>query len=1060
VPWRCLNLALAHHLQRLIDRGLIADRRSAAWSSRRIQPSACDVAGHNFASDPVTHDDQQLFERFRRCGDVAALGELFDRVAPALLRVALHLARDPAGAEDLLQSTFLRAIEVRDEWDGHRPLLPWLCGILQNRARHERWQGGRVPDPARLTVAPPVDPLHAAEQTEFDGAVDAAIVGLPEVYRPVLRLHLVYGHQPAEIAHALERLPSTVRNQLARGLELLRRLLPVGFAGTAAFGVTTGRGLAAVKRVVLGQGVVAGPAVLAGAMIGGTAMMKKVVIVAAVAVLSAGAWVAWPMSETVPATGKKADTGGQPVSASVPHTALPLAVGPMPNERVGVTEPTAPTTGSLRIACRWGDDGAPSWSVLVLVTSQVRDGALLQRSVSTSDNGSVLVTDLPAVSTLVESDRGGSVRLDVVAGATTDVDLMIPAGIEVRGRVVDDQGACVQAARIWLSNGPGDYFNGRFVTDSDQAGRFVLRAVEPKRFLSASARGLRNSLLSTVSGQVGGTTEVELLLRGAGVSLIGRVVDPSGAALANACVFIGRRSDLKYGADEFRPPLELRTASDGTFCAHGLRPGGREEVWVRAIGCCAWFQIVELATSGDTRVAVQLQVGATLSGRATDADGRPVARASVTYQSSTWYPPAETFPVGREPAWSHYGAETNADGRYHIDCITPGTLRLLARKGSMESRSEVPVMSGNAATWDPVLVDLTIHGRVVDERGAPLAGVQVTARPAYGDNFVNDEQTDARGRFVCRTLAQVPYCLRFYLADDHVQARPASTLRDVQPSGDELEVRLPESAMPTAAVIGRLLDNDGRPLAKGQVIWTAEGMRSGPFIEANEAGEFCIRPLPAGIYRLQASVAGGLSRRTAWTDPLLLAAGETRNVGAIQMPETGSILVTATGPDGAPLDQLRIVIVDDNEWSERPRVAGKLDRGRLRIDDMAPGNCRLRVEGLMQNLPDVDVPVSVAAGQTTKATLRVPKGVAVKLVLSPASEPVPMDETFVWKRDGVVVQHFSVPWRGNRERMWPQRMLPGSYEISITSETGRREQNHFVIGVDDPPDRVIAIKLP
>ncbi|MFY9342686.1 MAG: sigma factor, partial [Planctomycetota bacterium] len=72
----------------------------------------------------VGFDDEQLFARFRQRGDAAALGELFDRTAPALLRIALHLARDPAAAEDLLQGTFLRAIEVRDEWDGARPLLP------------------------------------------------------------------------------------------------------------------------------------------------------------------------------------------------------------------------------------------------------------------------------------------------------------------------------------------------------------------------------------------------------------------------------------------------------------------------------------------------------------------------------------------------------------------------------------------------------------------------------------------------------------------------------------------------------------------------------------------------------------------------------------------------------------------------------------------------------------------------------------------------------------------------------------------------------------------------
>ena len=35
------------------------------------------------------------FERFRRNGDPAALAALFDRTAPELLRVALHLTRDP-----------------------------------------------------------------------------------------------------------------------------------------------------------------------------------------------------------------------------------------------------------------------------------------------------------------------------------------------------------------------------------------------------------------------------------------------------------------------------------------------------------------------------------------------------------------------------------------------------------------------------------------------------------------------------------------------------------------------------------------------------------------------------------------------------------------------------------------------------------------------------------------------------------------------------------------------------------------------------------------------------
>lgn len=235
--------------------------------------------------------DEVLFERFRTRGDPEALGELFDRTAPALLRIALHLARDAASADDLVQSTFLQAIEARSEWDGRRPLLPWLCGILHNRARSAR-KRERAPDPERLPPRPASDPA-AAEHREFDAAVDAAIATLPEIYQPVLRLHLAYGHQPAEIAHALGRPPATVRSQLARGLELLRQALPASLVGGLLPGMGSrgieSAGLAAIKVAVLRQASVAAAA-WTGIAIGGVMTAKKIVLSAAVAALAAAAW--------------------------------------------------------------------------------------------------------------------------------------------------------------------------------------------------------------------------------------------------------------------------------------------------------------------------------------------------------------------------------------------------------------------------------------------------------------------------------------------------------------------------------------------------------------------------------------------------------------------------------------------------------------------------------------------------------------------------------------------------------------------------------------------------
>src|SRR6202008_3365814 len=98
-------------------------------------------------SDPEL---ESLYERFRRDGDAAALGDVFDRCASELLRVALRLTRSLGDAEDLVQATFLTAIERAERFEAGSRGMPWLVGIL---ALHDREQGRarqRYSDPRRL----------------------------------------------------------------------------------------------------------------------------------------------------------------------------------------------------------------------------------------------------------------------------------------------------------------------------------------------------------------------------------------------------------------------------------------------------------------------------------------------------------------------------------------------------------------------------------------------------------------------------------------------------------------------------------------------------------------------------------------------------------------------------------------------------------------------------------------------------------------------------------------------------------------------------------------------
>src|SRR6185295_9273824 len=93
---------------------------------------------------------EDLFERYRGAQDLRALSKLFDLAAPELLRLAVHMAPDVASAEDLVQQTFLAAIEKPKRWRASEPLLPWLFGILTKLAKKQRRNARRAPEHDRL----------------------------------------------------------------------------------------------------------------------------------------------------------------------------------------------------------------------------------------------------------------------------------------------------------------------------------------------------------------------------------------------------------------------------------------------------------------------------------------------------------------------------------------------------------------------------------------------------------------------------------------------------------------------------------------------------------------------------------------------------------------------------------------------------------------------------------------------------------------------------------------------------------------------------------------------
>ncbi len=189
---------------------------------------------HGVTPDELTRS----YIRFRDRGDPAALARVFDATAPALLAVARHLLSEASAAEDLVQQTFLTAIERASAFRDGAPVRPWLFGILvrhvhnerRRRARSRMELAGDVSEVPSIDEGAAMGVLAAIECAETRAEIERAISEIASPFREVVAASVLEGASAGEIATRLQRTPGLVYSQLHRGLRFLRGLLAVGFA--------------------------------------------------------------------------------------------------------------------------------------------------------------------------------------------------------------------------------------------------------------------------------------------------------------------------------------------------------------------------------------------------------------------------------------------------------------------------------------------------------------------------------------------------------------------------------------------------------------------------------------------------------------------------------------------------------------------------------------------------------------------------------------------------------------------------------------------------------------
>jgi len=157
-------------------------------------------------------------------GDPSQLATLFERYHVALFRYLLHLTRNRALSEDLVQEVFFRVLKYAQSYDPTLSFPGWLYGMARNacfdalhkgRAERTGAETGDIRSPEPMpeeTMSRRQDAIHLHE----------ALQKLPDAQREVLVLSRFHNLRYEEIARILHCEIGTVKVRVYRALKELR----------------------------------------------------------------------------------------------------------------------------------------------------------------------------------------------------------------------------------------------------------------------------------------------------------------------------------------------------------------------------------------------------------------------------------------------------------------------------------------------------------------------------------------------------------------------------------------------------------------------------------------------------------------------------------------------------------------------------------------------------------------------------------------------------------------------------------------------------------------------
>lgn len=584
-----------------------------------------------------------------------------------------------------------------------------------------------------------------------------------------------------------------------------------------------------------------------------------------------------------------------------------------------------------------GEGGEPAPGARVLVASPSLWPA---RVAEAGPDGAVRLGGLdPGTYALraVQGTRVSPIELGVSIGRGEEkpVELRLAPGVTVSVRVVDatqdDEG--IAHARVSLAEGGLSPFPVEGVTD--KTGRVVLGPISRgPSTLSARADGFVAKGAIRLDDVPPPEVKVALLRGG---SLVGRIVDARGYAVDGATIRV-------VGTDLDGMPIDeepLRTAfREAHFAATLAGP-------------------TPLIPAGELGVMPGPVPGIPRGPAAGLAFAGGAGRAGV--------PVDEPWVSGR-------------DGMFKATPIPPGRVRALVRHPQyVEAMSEiVSLVSEKEARVDVVLSrGGALEGRVVDARGRPVAGVQVTVLAVRGSL----ERTTRSGTDGSFAFAALPESIAVLVSrgDDPAQVAARVDVTVPEAGKKTVEIAIPE-ARPALPV--RVATERGGPVDAAQVTAVSldpgEALRATAFTDARGAAELTnAKGVPLRVEVRAPGRAPKIVVTTADTAELVVE---------LTTAESATGEVWANRRD--PIEGAEIALQNDTGT----RHARTNKDGAYTLTDVSPGPARLRVraKGRAPVVRDVTIESQGGRRPTALPKLELAEEAVVEgVVVDTKGDPVP-----------------------------------------------------------------------